>query len=164
VPPKATSVTARLCPGSKRTAVPAGMSSRMPKPAARSKSSALLASKMWKCEPTCTGRSPVLVMVRLVRRRPAESVMVPAPGMISPGGGPCSGAPSAGRIGSCRVTSLVPSGNTHSTCSTVAIAATPGITSAVVRMVEPKLISAATVSPSRAPSSNSSAISATASG
>jgi len=31
-----------------------------PKAAARSNSRARLTSKKWKCEPTCTGRSPVL--------------------------------------------------------------------------------------------------------
>ena len=39
--------TSLLSPGSKRTAVPAGMSSRMPKAAPRSNSSAGLASKKW---------------------------------------------------------------------------------------------------------------------
>ena len=38
-------------------------------------------------------------------------------------------APASGRIGSCTVTSLVPSGNTPSTCRIGSMAATPGITS-----------------------------------
>ena len=42
-----TSVTSRVWPGSKRTAVPAGMSSRMPRAAARSKRSAALVSAKW---------------------------------------------------------------------------------------------------------------------
>ena len=59
-PPKVTSVTSFQAPGSNRTAVPAGISSRMPKAAARSNSMALLTSKKWKCEPIWIGRSPVL--------------------------------------------------------------------------------------------------------
>src|SRR5206468_2776461 len=43
-PAIATSVTVRASPGSKRTAVPAGISRRMPRAAARSKRSAVLVS------------------------------------------------------------------------------------------------------------------------
>jgi hypothetical protein len=46
-PASATSVTVRVCPGSKRTAVPAAMSRRKPRARARSKSSASLVSKKW---------------------------------------------------------------------------------------------------------------------
>ena len=42
-----TSVTSRVCPGSKRTAVPAAMSSRMPRAFLRSNLSAGLVSKKW---------------------------------------------------------------------------------------------------------------------
>jgi hypothetical protein len=70
----------------------------------------------------------------------------------------------AGRIGSWMVTSLVPSGNTPSTCRIGTIAATPGSTSSVDRIVEPSDIIAATLLPSRAPSRISSVISAIASG
>ena len=44
-----------------RTALPAGMSSRIPLARSRSKESAGLVSWKWKCDPTCIGRSPVLV-------------------------------------------------------------------------------------------------------
>ena len=47
-PPNATSVTFLSSPGSKRTAVPAGMLSRIPKARARSKRKARLTSKKWK--------------------------------------------------------------------------------------------------------------------
>ena len=69
-----------------------------------------------------------------------------------------------GRIGSCTVTSLVPSGKVASTCSIGISSATPGITSSVVRMVEPNAIRSATERPSRAPSRISSAMIAVASG
>ena len=46
-PPKGISRTVRVCPGSKRTAVPAAMSSRRPRAAARSKASAGLVSAKW---------------------------------------------------------------------------------------------------------------------
>ena len=67
-------------------------------------------------------------------------------------------------MGSCTVTSLVPSGKVASTCSTGRSCATPGITSSLVRMVEPNAISSATERPSRAPSRISSAMIAVASG
>ena len=61
MPPIATSSTSRVSPGSKRTAVPAAMLSRMPYAAARSNASQRLTSKKWQCDPTCTGRSPRLL-------------------------------------------------------------------------------------------------------
>ena len=47
VPPNSISLTSLLSPGSKRTAVPAGTASRLPKDAPRSNSSARLVSKKW---------------------------------------------------------------------------------------------------------------------
>src|SRR6266851_4535685 len=113
-PPNVTSETSFQAPGSNRTAVPAGISSRMPNAAARSNSMALLTSKKWKCEPIWIGRSPVLRAFNLTERRPALRSMLPSAAVTRPG---CSGSacePGAGRIGSWTVTSLVPSGNTHS--------------------------------------------------
>ena len=46
-PASSTSSTSRLCPGSKRTAVPAGIFRRMPRALARSKARASLVSKKW---------------------------------------------------------------------------------------------------------------------
>ena len=60
-PPSATSSTSRSSPGSKRTAVPAAMLSRMPYAGSRSNASQRLTSKKWQCDPTCTGRSPRLL-------------------------------------------------------------------------------------------------------
>ena len=60
-------------PGSKRTAVPAGTSSRRPRAASRSNCSAGLASAKWKCEPTWTGRSPVLTHAQ--RRSPSRPAL-----------------------------------------------------------------------------------------
>mmetsp|Transcript_4792 Transcript_4792/g.16712 ORF Transcript_4792/g.16712 Transcript_4792/m.16712 type:complete len:229 (+) Transcript_4792:1350-2036(+) len=51
-PPMATRVTVLLSPGSKRTAVPAAMCSRMPCACARSKRSLAFASEKWKWLPT----------------------------------------------------------------------------------------------------------------
>ena len=47
MPASGTSVTSRLWPGSKRTAVPAGMSRRMPRACSRSNCSAALVSRKW---------------------------------------------------------------------------------------------------------------------
>src|SRR5215472_12172069 len=69
-PPNGTSRTVLASPGSKRTAVPAGISSRWPAAAARSNSSARLASAKWKWEPTWTGRSPRLTTRSVVTGRP----------------------------------------------------------------------------------------------
>src|SRR5262245_28021207 len=79
-------------------------------------------------------------------------------------------APSAGmtterhRIGSCTVTSLVPSGNVASTWMSWIISGMPSITWARVSTWAPVCISSATVLPSRAPSRMKSVMSATASG
>ena len=51
-PASATRWTGLESPGSKRTAVPAGISRRKPRAACRSKDSAELTSAKWKCEPT----------------------------------------------------------------------------------------------------------------
>ena len=82
----ATSSTVRVWPGSKRTAVPAAMSSRMPRAASRSKRSAVV------------GLGEVVVRADLDRpvagvgdlegrrvARPALSSISPAAAMISPG-------------------------------------------------------------------------------
>src|SRR6476620_4091174 len=50
------------------------MSSRRPYAAVRSKSRAELASAKWKCEPTWTGLSPVLVTTTSIASRPEFSV------------------------------------------------------------------------------------------
>src|SRR5262249_52850471 len=68
------------------------------------------------------------------------------------------------RIGSCTVTSLVPSGNVASTWMSWIISAMPSITSPRVSTCAPASISSATVLPSRAPSTMKSVMSATASG
>src|SRR5215475_6303389 len=67
-------------------------------------------------------------------------------------------------IGSCTVTSLVPSGNVASTWMSWIISAMPSITCARVSTWAPACISSATLLPSRAPSRMKSVISATASG
>src|SRR5262249_56708994 len=54
-----------------RTAVPEAMFKRMPYAAARSKTRQRLTSGKWKCEPTCTGRSPVLATSSRRVGRPA---------------------------------------------------------------------------------------------
>src|SRR5262245_24949355 len=59
--------------------------SRIPKAAARSKRSALLASKKWKCEPTWMGRSPVLATTSSTVRRPSKATTSPSPSRYSPG-------------------------------------------------------------------------------
>ncbi len=59
-PPIGTSPTSASPPGSKRMDEPAGMHSRMPYAAARSKRSRGLASKKWKCEVTLIGTAAVL--------------------------------------------------------------------------------------------------------
>src|SRR5262249_13993314 len=73
-------------------------------------------------------------------------------------------AASVHRIGSCTVTSLVPSGNVASTWMSWIISAMPSITSPRVSTCAPASISSATVLPSRAPSTMKSVMSATASG
>src|SRR4030095_12617262 len=67
-------------------------------------------------------------------------------------------------IGSCTVTSLVPSGNVASTWMSWIISAMPSITSLRVSTCAPASISSATVLPSRAPSTMKSVMSATAAG
>ena len=59
-PPNGRRRTVTGWPGSKKTFTPAGTSSRMPHAAARSKRSARLASKTWKCEVSPTTTSPSL--------------------------------------------------------------------------------------------------------
>src|SRR5215471_7208732 len=68
------------------------------------------------------------------------------------------------RIGSCTVTSFVPSGNVASTWISGIISAMPSITWARVMTWAPACMSSATLLPSRAPSRMKSEISATASG
>src|ERR1700733_3110403 len=67
-------------------------------------------------------------------------------------------------IGSCTVTSLVPSGNVASTWTSVSISGTPSITSSLVSTARPVVISSTTGRPSRAPSSRNDVIRAAASG
>lgn len=85
VPANGTRLTSRLSPGSNRIAVPAGMSKRLPRALSRSNWSAALASKKWKCEPTCTGRSPLLETLRMVTGRSGLSSISPGSGISSPG-------------------------------------------------------------------------------
>src|SRR3989338_1708841 len=68
------------------------------------------------------------------------------------------------RIGSCTVTSFVPSGNVPSTWISSSISGTPSIASARPRIERPHSISSETVRPSRIPSRISAVISASASG
>jgi hypothetical protein len=70
-PPKGTSVTSFSSSGSKRTAVPAAMSSRCPNASSLAKSRARWTSKKWKWDATWTGRSPVFRTVSLTLGRPA---------------------------------------------------------------------------------------------
>src|SRR5690606_15346506 len=56
------------------------------------------------------------------------------------------------RIGSCTVTSFVPSGNVASTCTSPIISGTPSIQCSFLNMWPPYSMSSATVFPSRAPS------------
>ena len=84
-PATSTSVTRLASPGSKRTAVPAGMFSRMPNARARSNRSARFTSKKWKCEPTWMGRSPTLVTSSSSVRRPTLATMSPSAKRYSPG-------------------------------------------------------------------------------
>src|SRR5690606_39964817 len=62
-PARRTSAICRVWPGTKRTAVPAGISRRNPRAAWRSKRNASLASWKWEWGPTWTGRSPGLATV-----------------------------------------------------------------------------------------------------
>ena len=114
--PARTRSTSRGMPGSNRTDVPAGTASRCPQAAARSKSSAAFASAKWKCEPTCTGRSPVLRTVTVSTGRPA---------LISIGAVAGKNLARDHAIGPCTVTSLVPSGKVASTCTSASISGTP---------------------------------------
>src|SRR5262245_36184192 len=108
------------------------------------------------------GRSPVLVTLSVTVLRPAFSVISPPWMNISPA---IMGSSSSSHlIGSCTVTSLVPSGNVASTCTSWTISAMPSITCARVTTAAPASISSATLRPSRAPSRMKSVISATASG
>ena len=68
LPPRATRSTSRPSPGSKRSAVPAGMSSRQPYVRARSNTRKRFTSKKWVWDPTWIGRSPVLS----IRRRTGD--------------------------------------------------------------------------------------------
>ena len=58
LPAMGTSGTSLLSPGSKRTAVPAGTLSRLPRLAARSNESSAFVSMKWKCEPDLDGPVP----------------------------------------------------------------------------------------------------------
>src|SRR5437867_958571 len=84
-PASSTSVTLFSSPGSNRTAVPAGTLRRMPNAFARSNESARLTSKKWKCEPTWIGRSPVLLTVSSIVRRPSFATTSPSASRYSPG-------------------------------------------------------------------------------
>src|SRR5216683_1059594 len=130
------------------------------------------------------GRSPRLVTAMATDSRPSLSVISPGAAITSPGTGaspapakrarsgtgrklpwsasarsPCSSA-----TGWCTVTSLVPSANVPSTCTSAIISGTPSITSARPSRRRPRSISSATLLPSRMNSSNCAAMSPTASG
>src|SRR4029078_4525059 len=68
------------------------------------------------------------------------------------------------RMGLGTVTSLVPSGNVASICTSWIISGTPSMTSSRVSSRVPASMSSATVRPSRAPSSSAEGMRATASG
>ena len=87
-PCSATAATSRDAPGSNRSEVPDGMSSRNPWAAPRSNARAVLASGRCRCEPIWTGRSPVLTMTSSIRSdslRSAFSTMVPSAVRMAPG-------------------------------------------------------------------------------
>jgi hypothetical protein len=115
-PPNGVSRTSRVCPGSKKTFVPAGTASRMPHADARSKSSVRLTSKKWKCDVTPTITSPRFTTLSA---SPSSHC-----GSTSHG----SGGPSRA-IGSCRTIRRLPSANRASTSTRGTSAATPSSTS-----------------------------------
>src|SRR5579883_2372668 len=84
-PANGTRLTSFSSPGSKRTAVPAGIFRRRPRAAARSKCRARLTSKKWKWLPTWTGRSPVCLTSSVVTGRPALAWISSASSKYSPG-------------------------------------------------------------------------------
>mmetsp|Transcript_5967 Transcript_5967/g.24646 ORF Transcript_5967/g.24646 Transcript_5967/m.24646 type:complete len:211 (-) Transcript_5967:764-1396(-) len=92
-PAMGTSGTSLLSPGSKRTAVPAGTLSRLPRLAARSNESSAFVSMKWKCDPTWMGLSPVLVTLSKMPGRPLFRVTSPKSSLTttSPGGPTQSG-------------------------------------------------------------------------
>src|SRR5262249_14910151 len=126
-PDTGTSRTVFWSPGSKRTAVPAGMSRRRPVARARSNASARLVSANGKWLPTWIGRSPRFSTTSSTTSRPAFSSISPSRMARAPGSSPASAAgngggtgrklpwsasarsPCGAEIGSCTVTSLVPS-------------------------------------------------------
>src|SRR5712664_1123229 len=130
------------------------------------------------------GRSPRFVTARVADSLPSLSAISPGAAITSPGTGaspapakrarsgtgrklpwsaskrsPCSSA-----TGWCTVTSLVPSANVPSTCTSAIISGTPSITSARPKSRRPRSISSATLRPSRISSSSCAAMSPTASG
>src|SRR5439155_23321507 len=86
-PANATSGTVRLSPGSKRTAVPAGMSSRLPYARPRSNTSARFVSAKGSWLPTWIGRSPRFTTFNTPASRPAFSSISPEAASTSPGTG-----------------------------------------------------------------------------
>jgi hypothetical protein len=89
----------------------------MPQAAARSKRSARLTSKKWKCDVTPTATSPSFTTVS-ARSRASHSIAASA----------CGGGPDA-PIGSCSTSSRLPSANSASTSTRRTSAATPPATS-----------------------------------
>ena len=81
------------------------------------------------------GRSPVLATATVTVGRPSLMRDVgPRPGCTAPGASAAAPLPA---MGSCTVTSLVPSGKVASTCTSGISSATPSITSSVVSSVAP---------------------------
>ena len=106
-PFRATIAAVREAPGSKRIEVPAGMSSRKPCAASRSKSRPGFTSARCTCEPTWIGRSAVLVKVSSARSSGPRSALISnSPGLtrIAPGPDvdtPAMGAPLRSVLSSC---------------------------------------------------------------
>src|SRR5918998_3954960 len=87
----------RDAPGSNRIEVPAGMSSRNPRAAARSNSRPELASGRCRWEPTWIGRSAVLVKVRSPRSSGPRSALISSfPGLTRIAPGPAVDTPAIG--------------------------------------------------------------------
>ena len=108
LPAMGTSGTSLLSPGSKRTAVPAGTLSRLPRLAARSNESSAFVSMKWKCEPTWMGLSPVLVTLSKMPGRSLFRVTSPKLGSASTTtspGGPTQSGPLATSFHSSRTMS-----------------------------------------------------------
>mmetsp|Transcript_5724 Transcript_5724/g.21647 ORF Transcript_5724/g.21647 Transcript_5724/m.21647 type:complete len:213 (+) Transcript_5724:4169-4807(+) len=135
LPAMGTSGTSLLSPGSKRTAVPAGTLSRLPRLAARSNESSPFVSMKWKCDPTWMGLSPVLVTLSKMPGRPLFRVTSPKSSLTTTSpGGPTQSGPVATSFHSSRTMS--PRSLTGSSAPASAPSA-PSAPAAVLRFLPP---------------------------